>query len=427
MKKTIKTRDLLLLVACIVGLWSCDKNSEEMKQEPSVAPGIYSTEITVSAEQGKSSQVSTRGLDANLGQFNNTYPYNYIYIHSADNKEDDSHKSLQVPLKDVEYCDECRGIHLEVEVLAEGSGYTITNENGQSISLSANEKVYFSTIDSPFWKPEIEGATPVSKSNVFVESGANQELLSSISATGGTYGKDELVALIQDPLPKIELTRHCTAFRIYFMFTYITKNGSTNNVIVEPEFPYTNHWITELGNIDYKNFYIKLYLGPNFASKYDILNDRVTVDDQGGYYSTNRQQYQPFTNVNYSFTGGGSSDNFTYQGFGYVTSDYKYLISPLNLNYTANDFCIYTFIKYNANGGQVDDGYLASDAGSKYFKTIVPAMTMDTNIVHYIILAYDLRDLKVFTEAASTASLMTRSPWEGPEEIDIKPVKVICK
>lgn len=411
MKKAITTRDLLLLAACIVGLWSCDKNSEEMKQEPSVAPGIYSTEITVSAESGKSSDVSTRGLDTEKGEFTTVYPYDYIYIHSADNNEDGSHKSLQVPLKEVIYCNECRGIHLEVEVLADGSGYTIKNESGVSIQLSQDESVYLSTYPKPFWEPEKQGATPVSGSDVFVESEANQELLKSQK----TYNMGELVALIQDPLPSIEMERHCTGFRIYFMFTDVPADETPSYVMNSTLWPF---YVPETKPTD---FYIKLYLGPNFASKYDILNDKVTANDNGGYYCTNGQQYKQFEFVNYGYTGG--STTLTYTGYGYTTTPSKYLISPLNKNIDASNFSIYAFIKYSPSG--TPD--LNSDAGAKYFQAVIPDITLDPNRIHYVIMAFDAHDLQVFTQAASPASLMTRSPWEGPEEIDIKPVKVICR
>lgn len=57
------------------------------------------------------------------GEFTTTYLFDYIYLHSADTKSvDDGHQSIEIPLKEVEQCDGCKGIHLEVEVLDDGSG-----------------------------------------------------------------------------------------------------------------------------------------------------------------------------------------------------------------------------------------------------------------------------------------------------------------
>lgn len=422
MKRFI-TQGCVLLAALTMGLMSCTDSQDEVKPAETVKPGVYATDITLYAEQGEDPDINTRGLDTENGEFTNVYPYNYIYIHSADNKEDGTHKSLYIPLKEVEYCDECKGIHLEMEVLDNDGGYTIKSSTGESITLSNSESVYFSTISTPYWEAKVEGATPVSGSDVFVESDANSELLKSKN----TYTRDELISLIEQDVPIIEMTRHCTGFRVYFMFTSVSATGSTDNSINE------DMWKFYLQNSIPGNFYIKLYLGPNFCHKFDLLNSEAVAEDVGGYYATNGQSYQPLESVNYSYTGGSSSSSYSYKGYGYVTADLHYLLSPLNANIAASKFSIYAFVKYSPTANSTDENYLKSDVGSKYFQAVIPDITLTLNRIHYIVMAFDVKDLQVFlnssssTDTQSSSDAQTRSPWEGPEKIELKPVKVICR
>lgn len=163
------TQGCALLAALTMSLMSCTDSQDEVKPAETVKPGVYATDITLYAEEGEDPNVNTRGLDRENGEFTSAYPYEYIYIHSADNNEDGTHKSLYIPLKEVEYCDECKGIHLEMEVLDNDEGYTITSSEGKSITLSNSESVYFSTISTPYWEVTQVGATPVSEKAVFVE------------------------------------------------------------------------------------------------------------------------------------------------------------------------------------------------------------------------------------------------------------------
>lgn len=400
-------------VALIAG-GSCTNNNDEIIKSEIIKPGVYTTDITLATEVGKkNNDVDTRGLNADAGEFTADYPYDYIYIHAADNQEN-GHKSLKIPLKEVEYCNDCKGIHLEVTVNEEGEGYTISTEDGSSITLSDEESVYFSTIESAYWEAKTEGATPVNQKDVFVESDTNEELLRSRKI----YSKEELISLIQEDQPIIEMSRHCTGFRVYFMFSKVNANGSTNNNLPE------DFWNTEVPNTVPGNFYIKLYFGPNFCHKYDILNNTVVEGDEGGYYSTNNQQYQPLEAVQYSFTGGSSETDYTYIGFGYQTADLHYLLSPLNTNIPAEDFSLYAFVKYSPTANSTDEEFLSSDEGAKYFQAKIEGMTLETNRVHFIVMAFDASDL-IGLIPSTDSNILTRSPWLEPERIDLKPIKVI--
>lgn len=383
------------------GLMSCTDDTETTDVQQSVKPGLYSIDITLTAESGVKSE--TRGLDTENGEFTNVYPYDYIYIHSA--KTDDTHQSIRIPLEKVEHCDGCQGIHMQVEVKDEenGGGYIIRAGEAE-MKLSADDKVYFSTIEGPYWEAETSGATPVSGSKVFVQNKKiNQELLKS-----QTYKKEELVKLIEQDIPTITMTRHVTGFRVYFMFTHVTADGSTDNYINEED------WIAKLGSPT--DFSIKLYLGPNFCHQYDVLNDKVASDDVGGYYVTNNQTYQPFERVQYAYSTGSGGIGI-YEGFGYVTDASNYLLSPLNTSIPATDFSIYAFIKYKSSDK-------SSDEGASWFKAQISGITLEPNRIHYIIMAFDIEDLR--SQFLPTTTTLSRTPWSAPRKIDIKPIKVIC-
>ncbi len=406
---------LLFIFIVLIAGGACTNNNDEAIPSEIIKPGVYTTDITLATEVGKKSNINTRGLDLDKGEFTTTYPYDYIYIHAADNKEA-GHQSLKIPLKEVEYCDGCKGIHLKVTVNEGNGGYTISTEDGNSITLGNDEEVYFSTIADAYWKAETEGATPINQNDVFVESEANDELLRSRN----TYTKEELIALIQEEQPVIEMSRHCTGFRVYFMFSSVKEDGSSDNNLP------ADFWDTKVPNTVPGNFYIKLYFGPNFCHEYDMLNNQVVEGDEGGYYSTNNQQYQPLEEVKYNFTGGSSEVDYTYIGFGYQTADLHYLLSPLNTNIPAEDFSLYAFVKYSPTANSTDEEFLSSDEGAKYFQAKIEGMTLETNRVHFIVMAFDASDL-IELMPSTESNILTRSPWSEPERIDLKPIKVIVQ
>lgn len=402
-----KISSLLLISLGIFLIWACTRDENGATGKP-VVPGIYSSDLLLATEQGGGTQVSTRGLDAENGYFTDVYPYDYIYIHSADNKSDEAgHKCLKIPLQDVVFCDGCQGIHLEMEVLDEsaGGGYIIKNKSGESIKLDEGESVYFSTIDSAYWKANVVGATPVSESDVFIQDNdVNKELLRSAY----NYSKEDLVALLSKDEPDIPMTRHCTAFRVYFMFTKVLAEnmGSIDET----------GWNTALGE-DYgiENFYIKLYLGPNFTEVYDVYKDEVPATEGKGFYVTNQQKYQPLEHAEYGTTS-GTGGMIMFNGYGYMTDLGNYLIAPLNTHLDAEDFSIYAFVKYTPNIENEPEDFLTSDEGAKWFQLQVPSMTLETNRVHYVILSVDVHNLEVFKTQTTALTRASR----GPERIEVE-------
>lgn len=116
------------------------------------------------------------------------------------------------------------------------------------------------------------------------------------------------------------------------------------------------------------------------------------------------------------------NDATTYMGYGYQSD--HILLSPLDENIPATEFSIYAFIKFS--GEAVDNDFLIKDNGSKYFRAQIPAMSTELNRIHYVILVYSYKDLKkAFLE--DSQSIKTRSPWSGPEKMELTPAEVIVR
>ncbi|MBU3813994.1 MAG: hypothetical protein H9791_05725 [Candidatus Bacteroides intestinipullorum] len=409
----MKKVGILLFIALGIVLGSCS-NEDSVERGKEVSPGTYSSDLLLAAEQGKELQISTRGLNEDFGQFTDEYPYNSIFIHSADDQRNgEGHQVLEISLQTVDFCEGCRGIHLEMEVLddAQGGGYIIKNKNGQSITLNANDSVYFSTISSSYWQADVEAASPVTGSNVFMQDNAvNRELLRSAK----TFSKSDLVELLSEATPQIEMTRHCTAFRVYFSFTNILEEDLMGFI---NESTWNNHFGEGYG---IENFYIKLYLGPNFAEEYNVYDDDVTDPNGKGFYVTNRQVYQPFEYSTYSQTSGGSSGgSISMTGYGYETDLGNYLIAPLNTHLDASEFSVYVFVKHTSNIDSESEDFLTSDEGAKWFQLVVPSMTLETNRVHYIIFGVDYHALDVFKTQATENAADTRV-FSGLEKMQVE-------
>lgn len=403
-------KNLLFVALSIILFGACasEEHNNITDEKPSVTK-TYSSDLLLATEGGTDPEISTRGLDRENGQFTSEYPYDYIYVHSADDmRNGEGHRSLRIPLQDVVFCNGCQGIHLEMDVLDDnaGGGYVVRNKAGESITLAEGESVYFSTIASSYWNANVVDASPVTGSDVFIQDSinTNTELLRSVEE----YSEDELIALLSEGEPDIPMSRHCTAFRVYFMFTNVLSDnmGSIDEA----------GWNSVMGeNYGIGNFYIKLYLGPNFTSEYNVYEDAVTDPEEKGFYVTNEQTYQPFGFCEYGITS-GTGGMIAFNGYGYMTDLGNYLIAPLNTHLPASDFSVYAFIKYTPDIAQEPDDFLTSDEGAKWFQLVVPSMTLETNRVHYIILAVDVRNLGVFKNQTDTRALGL------PEEIKVKSV-----
>ena len=236
----------------------------------------------------------------------------------------------------------------------------------------------------------------------------NIELLKS-----DAYGKDDLITLLTTPKPQIKLKRHCTGFMVAFMFTNVDERhgGAGNN---RPSYYVDEYnWEDFLPNTNPNDFYLKLYVGPNFCHTYDIYNNKVPDDDQGGYYVINNNQYTQLTGYQ-CITGGLSGDGYSYTGFGYRTLVEGILLAPLNTAMDLNNFAIYAFVKYAPDGTNVN-----SDEGSFYLKIPLEDMTFTLNRIHKFILAIDINKLKEVIEKTNATNTFTRGFWNTPIQLEL--------
>lgn len=405
-----KILSITLFASMIFAFMSCNNNNEDyFDGDPGEKGIVYSADVVISPGTGdKVDNVTTRGLDVQNGQFTNDYPYGYIYLHRADGIDGEGHESIRIPLdKTPDYCDGCRGIHLEVEVIdSPEGGYIVRNETGDEIVLKDDEEVYFSTIPDTYWETEAEKESPHGY-DVFFQ---NQEKNTEILRSSNNYTKESLIELIQQGHPQIEMTRHCTAFRVQIMFT----QKNFGRYIIDRD-----TWIEELGeNYAPENFYIKIYVGPNFCHKFNLEENSVPAEDQGGYYTANEGQYTPFIQNIYAFKGGSGAESW--EGFGYETALNNYLIAPLNTSDT-RPFTVYAYVKYCPPG---TDPNVNSDENAKWLEIPVTDFQVIPNRVHFIAIALNIDALKVFQTEAN--SILTRG-LKNLEKIELKtPAKVIC-
>lgn len=395
----------LTIVVCACAFFSSCSSSEDFLADNTGngTTRVFSTNIIFEAESGEKEDYVTRGI-GNQG-FTNDYPYDYIYVHSTT----DESKTLKVKLKEVEYCDECRGIQLKMEIKDGEDGYTLYNDQGEAIKLAEGEEVYFSSYPSTVWEATpLEQKTPVSGQDVFAKNDdVNIELLRSEL----TYGEAALEELLQAPAPQVLLKRHCTGFTINFMFTNVDAMGGPDQLSYSVN---AATWEQYLPGTSPDDFYIKLYVGPNFCHTYNIFANTTPEDDKGGYYVIQDNQYVALESV--IFTNGGlvTDDPVVYTGLGYKTAGEDILVAPLNTAMDLSNFAVYVFIKYAPDGTDENN-----DAGALYLKIPIKDMTFTLNRIHNFVLCLDINELKHVIELTQSMQATTRSYWESPIELKL--------
>lgn len=392
--KTMKPTFIMGMLAICMGMMSCQ--DDEDTNISTIKPGTYSADIIVNSESGSTNY--SRGIDVEKGIFTSTYEQNYIYLHRVNAEGNgETGEALYIPMRTDCGEDKCFKIQVTKN---DDSTYTISTEDKtgtpQSMTINANEQIYFSTMKDQTWESEIlKKQSPIGdilKQPTNVDDIKSREILRS-----GLYTGERLLGLMTGDTQYIDLTRHVTGFKINILFT------NANVVENEDHIIDVDGWHDALGeNVNHGDFKIKIYFGPNFAQWYDILNDK---SEGYGYYASNNQTYVSFEEVNQTY------QNIAYTGYGYNTTNT--LLSPLYLGEANKEFRIYMCIKYK-------------EEGQEFYTEIRPKnLTMNPNTIHHMILAFDVHDLiPIVTEKGGTYS--TRSSSSTFQKIDIKPIKVIC-
>ena len=394
--KTMKPTFIMGMLAICMGMMSCQ--DDEDTNISTIKPGTYSADIIVNSESGSTNY--SRGIDVEKGIFTSTYEQNYIYLHHVKADGNEEYEALYIPMRTDCGEDKCFNIQVTKNKNGDNISYTIIAKDGtpQSMTINANEQIYFSTMKDQIWEPEtftnqppIADITTILKQPTKIEDIKSREILRS-----GLYTGDGLLGLMTGDTQYIDLTRHVTGFKIHILFTNANVAENEDHIIN------IKGWHDALGeNVNPTDFNIKIYFGPNFAQWYDILNDK---SEGSGYYASNNQKYVSFEEVNKTY------NDIAYTGYGYNTTNT--LLSPLYTGAPNEEFRIYMCIQYKD--------------GQEFYTKIYPKnLTLNTNTIHHIILAFDVHDLiPIVTEEGGTYS--TRSSSSTFQKIDIKPIKVIC-
>lgn len=391
--KTMKPTFLMGMLAICMGMMSCQ--DDEDTNISTIKPGTYSADIIVNSESGSTNY--SRGIDVGNGIFTSTYEQNYIYLHHVN--ADGNDKALYIPMRTD--CGEDKCFNIQVTKSSDDTSYTIITKDAtgtpQSMTINANEQIYFSTMKDQIWEPETSSTnlSPIGDITILQQPTNVEDIKSREILRSGLYTGEGLLELMTGDTQYIDLTRHVTGFKIHILFTN-TDVAENEDHIIEMD-----GWEDAFGeNVNYDDFKIKIYFGPNFALWYDILNDKSVGS---GYYASNNQTYVSFEEVYKTY------NNIAYKGYGYNTTNT--LLSPLYTGALNEEFRIYMCIQYK-------DG--------QFYTEIRPRnLTMNTNTIHHMIFAFDVHDLiPIVTEEGGTYS--TRSSSSTFQKIDIKPIKVIC-
>lgn len=394
--KTMKTTFLMGMLAICMGMMSCQ--DDEDTNISTIKPGTYSADIIVNSESGSTNY--SRGIDVGNGIFTSTYEQNYIYLHHVN--ADGNDEALYIPMRTDCGEDKCFNIQVKVTKSSDDTSYTIITKDAtgtpQSMTINANEQIYFSTMKDQIWEPETSSTnlSPIGDITILQQPTNVEDIKSREILRSGLYTGEGLLELMTGDTQYIDLTRHVTGFKIHILFTNTDVAENEDHIIG------IGGWQGALGeNVNYDDFKIKIYFGPNFALWYDILNDKSVGS---GYYASNNQTYVSFEEVYKTY------NNITYKGYGYNTTNT--LLSPLNRTSLNEEFRIYMCIQYKK--------------GQQFYTEIRPKnLTMNTNTIHHMILAFDVHDLiPIVPEEGETYS--TRSSSSTFQKIDIKPIKVIC-
>lgn len=405
--KTMKPTFIMGMLAICMGMMSCQ--DDEDTNISTIKPGTYSADIIVNSESGSTNY--SRGIDVKNGIFTSTYEQEYIYLHHVNEKgNEEIGKALYIPMRTD--CGEDKCFNIQV-IVNDNNTYTITtkNENGasQSITLNANEQIYFSTMKDQIWEPEILTTyqSPIGDITILKqpekEKEEEEEEIKSreILRSKLLYTGKGLLELMTGDTQYIDLTRHVTGFKINILFTNANVAENEDHII---DLEGWHNAFNALGeDVNPEDFFIKIYFGPNFAQWYNILNNK---SEGSGYYASNNETYASFEEVKQTY-----NNIIAYTGYGYNTTNT--LLSPLYIGEENKEFRIYMFIKYK-------------EEGQEFYTEIRPKnLTMNPNTIHHMILAFDVHDLiPIVTEKGGTYS--TRSSSSTFQKIDIKPIKVIC-
>ncbi len=376
MKKLYST--LLICLGILVWM-SCtdDKNIGEITDSSQpIEPGTYIVGINLGLETPL-----TKGVTTNL-TFDEVYESDVIYLHKIVDGEEATYIEIPVQTYDCQNpnaMSKCEGFIYQIEKKDNGT-ITITAVDpetrepieNRSMSVNENDSFYFSSMPTRYWSVPEDNQTSYNPPTETMASSnelykrqkeSNVEIYRSVDNFEGIR---DLISSAGD----LELERKCSGFTFSALFLDMDENG----IIPDPdeeenESRLTRSEFEEVMGDSPDNWYVKVYIGSMFTSKYD-MQEKTGEQDAGGFYaSSDRDTYINNGTDNGLYTKFRSATNGNSQnslrGFGYNSYSDNYLFSPTNENY-ANDLILYVYIKHWTGEGDPTDDWLSSDEGAMY-------------------------------------------------------------
>lgn len=426
MKKINQTLWIVGLVIFAL-LSSCSKDEDTVS---SSRPDTYIIGINLGVETPL-----TKGVVG--GTFNSTYEEDVIYLHK---KTDDASKSesIEIPVYSYDCQDpnnpgQCNGFRFEVQKNDDGS-YTLTplteeGTKGSGMTVHADDNFYFSSIENRQWKVnydtsidhiqedfEAPAEVTTSTNELYTrDPEANKEIYRSTS----DYTLDQILDLRGD----LEMERTCSGYSFMALFT-------TRTADEDGYYDLTSDLFEETMGSDYKDWYIKIYLGNVFTNTYD-MQEKDGKQAAGGFYgSTDKDKYAgqgiddgfylPFKN---RITPGSTIDeDNNYTGIGYQSASNNLLISPTDAD-KSEDFTAFIFIKHWTGTGEPTDEWLQSNDDAIYTQVTlqdVVSVGIKDGIFYQCGILIDINELKA---AAEQAGILTAPTTKSMATHDNKPKK----
>ena len=409
----MKNKFILAAILSLFIFCACNNNEDEyiINPEPNME---YAITVNIATNSGKDNAQSTRAQDRNTGAFTAEYDADYVYMHSTTNAS----KVVKLPIEPLEECEDCDGNGFRYYACKNDNGsYTIKSYDKSSYAtFGEDEKVYFSSEEYEIWEGHNDDEnSPLTDQSVLIR---DNEKNKEIYRSENDYTLQDVFNLGLNGT--LTMQRKCSAFRVYFMFTDL-KTGFFQ--MSETMGAYFCNNFTSITGKDYTDFSAKIYIGTYFCDTYNINTGEAGYNNghTAGYYALNEQKYVEFQSFSYPLADGEDGrKSIIYNGYGItnVADNNSWLITPYYYNddeVLSLDF--YTFIKNNTNDPE-------SDSGSKFTRYHWDGLP-SYNTTTTLLIIYDVRQLAAAFNN-TTDNTRTRSFWNGPEELDIQPAKVIC-
>ena len=419
----MKNLSKIITITCFTIL-TCFSCEEEKSTSSIVEPDAES--YIVGINLGVETPL-TKGVTSS-GAFDTTYESDVIYLHkkTTDGEEE---VVMEIPVYNYECHDpnfnesqhpdgRCNGFRYQVQHNNDGT-ITLTPINSRgdliiesSITVSGSDEFYFSSYPTRYWEIKNkninanfeapDGSTYDNNELYTRDPEVNKEIYRSYS----DYTLNEVLNLNGD----LTMERKCSGFS--FMALFRNPSSGSLSILTESDFE-------RIMGDSYQNWYIKIYLGSMFTSKYD-MQEESGIQQKGGFYgSTDVTKYNEGIDDGYylpfrhpvqqggTISGGGSSSvtiGMGYQSVNDLENNISnLLIAPTNENFS-QDLDMFVFIKHwdGEEGTTPDEAWLTSNDNAIYTKVTgerVINVDVQDGIFYECGISIDINELKAAAEA----------------------------